>query len=157
MFNVLSESFISQRSLRAHTPILIISYETFRLHAEVLHRGKVGLIICDEVFHFIHTIQSYQELSKLGCNSTIVFFRAIGLRTLITRHIRPWTPWVPRGECWYQAHPYRMTFWSTSAWSTLLMLVFLVSSITNTEIGKKLFSDQICLTFHLDCRHIPGI
>ena len=30
-------------------PILILSYETFRLHAEVLHKGEVGLIICDEV------------------------------------------------------------------------------------------------------------
>jgi len=29
--------------------VLIISYETFRLHAAVLHRGTVGLVICDEV------------------------------------------------------------------------------------------------------------
>lgn len=43
-------NFISQRGLRVPTPILIISYETFRLHAEVLHKGKVGLVICDEVF-----------------------------------------------------------------------------------------------------------
>ena len=30
-------------------PILIISYETFRLHAAVLHNGEVGLVLCDEV------------------------------------------------------------------------------------------------------------
>lgn len=42
-------NFISQQGLRVPTPILIISYETFRLHAEVLHKGKVGLVICDEV------------------------------------------------------------------------------------------------------------
>lgn len=47
-------NFISQRGLRAPTPILIISYETFRLHAAVLHKGKVGLVICDEVFDLIH-------------------------------------------------------------------------------------------------------
>lgn len=45
----ISVNFISQQGLRVPTPILIISYETFRLHAEVLHKGKVGLVICDEV------------------------------------------------------------------------------------------------------------
>lgn len=45
-----SATFISQRGARAPSPILIISYETFRLHAAVLHRGRVGLVICDEVF-----------------------------------------------------------------------------------------------------------
>lgn len=33
---------------RIVTPVLIISYETFRLHSHVLHKGKIGLIICDE-------------------------------------------------------------------------------------------------------------
>ncbi|KAF0042468.1 hypothetical protein F2P81_006000 [Scophthalmus maximus] len=41
-------NFMSQHGLRIPTPILIISYETFRLHAGVLHKGKVGLVICDE-------------------------------------------------------------------------------------------------------------
>lgn len=40
---------MAQHGLRVPSPILIISYETFRLHAEVLHKGKVGLVICDEV------------------------------------------------------------------------------------------------------------
>ncbi len=40
---------MSQHGVRVPTPILIISYETFRLHTEVLHKGKVGLVICDEV------------------------------------------------------------------------------------------------------------
>jgi DNA repair and recombination RAD54-like protein len=34
---------------RAATPVVIISYETFRLHADCLRRGEVGLVICDEV------------------------------------------------------------------------------------------------------------
>lgn len=41
--------FMNQRGLRVPSPILIISYETFRLHAEVLQKGSVGLVICDEV------------------------------------------------------------------------------------------------------------
>lgn len=44
-----SVNFISQRGWRVPSPILIISYETFRLHAAVLHKGSVGLVICDEV------------------------------------------------------------------------------------------------------------
>lgn len=45
-------NFVSQHGLRVATPILIISYETFRLHTAVLHKGTVGLVICDEVFTF---------------------------------------------------------------------------------------------------------
>ena len=41
--------FMNQHGRRSPTPILIISYETFRLHAHVLHSRKVGLVICDEV------------------------------------------------------------------------------------------------------------
>lgn len=41
---------MNQRGLRVPSPILIISYETFRLHAEVLQKGSVGLVICDEVW-----------------------------------------------------------------------------------------------------------
>ena len=43
-----AESFM-QVSRRVIQPVLIISYETFRVHAHVLHQGEVGLVICDEV------------------------------------------------------------------------------------------------------------
>jgi len=43
------EMFMSQQGKRITNPVLIISYETFRLHASVLHSGPVGLVICDEV------------------------------------------------------------------------------------------------------------
>jgi DNA repair and recombination RAD54-like protein len=33
---------------RVTTPVLIISYETFRLHANVLIKGELGVVICDE-------------------------------------------------------------------------------------------------------------
>jgi DNA repair and recombination RAD54-like protein len=34
---------------RSSNPVLIISYEAFRSHAAILHKGSIGLIICDEV------------------------------------------------------------------------------------------------------------
>ena len=40
---------MTQRGRRIPNPVLIISYETFRLHANVLHKSPVGLVICDEV------------------------------------------------------------------------------------------------------------
>jgi len=46
------ETFVNQIAngrRRCAMPILIISYETFRLHAEPLHRKEIGLVICDEV------------------------------------------------------------------------------------------------------------
>ena len=46
---------MTQYGSRTATPILIISYETFRLHAEVLRSGEVGLVICDEVLLLLYT------------------------------------------------------------------------------------------------------
>jgi len=48
-------------------PVLIISYETFRLHAEVLHRGEVGLVLCDEGHRLKNSEnQTYQALMGLN-------------------------------------------------------------------------------------------
>ncbi|KAJ8956304.1 hypothetical protein NQ318_015040 [Aromia moschata] len=33
---------------RTAIPVLIISYETFRMHADVLHSSEIGLVLCDE-------------------------------------------------------------------------------------------------------------
>ena len=33
---------------RVAVPVLIISYETFRLHSHVLTKGEIGIVICDE-------------------------------------------------------------------------------------------------------------
>lgn len=38
-----------QSGRRVMNPVLIISYETFRAHAEVLTKSSIGLVICDEV------------------------------------------------------------------------------------------------------------
>lgn len=64
--------FISQQGLRVPTPILIISYETFRLH-EVLHKGKVGLIICDEGHRLKNSDnQTYQTLNKMSAQRRVL-------------------------------------------------------------------------------------
>ncbi|XP_018116352.1 DNA repair and recombination protein RAD54-like [Xenopus laevis] len=59
--------FMHQHGMRVPSPILIISYETFRLHAEVLHKGSVGLVICDEGHRLKNSEnQTYQALNSLN-------------------------------------------------------------------------------------------
>lgn len=58
--------FMSQHGQRTPTPILIVSYETFRLHAAVLHSGAVGLVICDEASLSNHTRTTVDPLQKFG-------------------------------------------------------------------------------------------
>ncbi|XP_077573150.1 DNA repair and recombination protein RAD54-like [Stigmatopora nigra] len=66
-------NFISQRGPRAPTPILIISYETFRLHAQVLHKGQVGLIICDEGHRLKNADnQTYQALNAMRAQRRVL-------------------------------------------------------------------------------------
>ncbi|KAF7203801.1 DNA repair and recombination protein RAD54-like [Nothobranchius furzeri] len=66
-------NFISQHGLRVPTPILIVSYETFRLHADVLHKGKVGLIICDEGHRLKNSDnQTYQALNAMTAQRRVL-------------------------------------------------------------------------------------
>ncbi|XP_067086637.1 DNA repair and recombination protein RAD54-like [Osmerus mordax] len=66
-------NFISQNGLRVPTPILIISYETFRLHAAVLHKGKVGLVICDEGHRLKNSDnQTYQALNAMSAQRRVL-------------------------------------------------------------------------------------
>lgn len=44
------ESFMADGRVRAASPVLIISYETFRLYAKILHSSAIGMVICDEVW-----------------------------------------------------------------------------------------------------------
>ncbi|XP_072130723.1 DNA repair and recombination protein RAD54-like [Mobula birostris] len=65
--------FMSQQGLRSQTPILIISYETFRLHADVLCRGPVGLVICDEGHRLKNSDnQTYQALNNLNAKRRVL-------------------------------------------------------------------------------------
>ena len=53
------ETFMANRSARCGCPVLIISYETFRLYSHVLNGSEVGLVLCDEVFEiFLNSLKS---------------------------------------------------------------------------------------------------
>ncbi|KAK2106664.1 DNA repair and recombination protein RAD54-like [Saguinus oedipus] len=71
------EGFMNQRGARVPSPILIISYETFRLHVGVLQKGSVGLVICDESAREGHRLknsenQTYQALDSLNTSRRVL-------------------------------------------------------------------------------------
>ncbi|TKR93524.1 hypothetical protein L596_007960 [Steinernema carpocapsae] len=67
------ESFMSYIGSRSPIPVIIISYETFRLHCAVLHRSEVGLVICDEGHRLKNSDnQTYQALSGLQCKRRVL-------------------------------------------------------------------------------------
>ncbi|KAH7639033.1 dna repair and recombination protein rad54-like protein [Dermatophagoides farinae] len=57
-------SFIQTIGRRCCQPILIISYETFRLHADILHSGDIGLVICDEG----HRLKNQENQTYIALN-----------------------------------------------------------------------------------------
>lgn len=60
------KGFMSTFGRRPVNPVLIISYETFRLHAHVLHQGEVGLVLCDEVCASHHGADSFTNLVMIN-------------------------------------------------------------------------------------------
>uniref|UniRef100_A0A5K3F0S4 Dna repair and recombination protein rad54 n=1 Tax=Mesocestoides corti TaxID=53468 RepID=A0A5K3F0S4_MESCO len=65
--------FLAQRGPRIANPILIISYETFRLHVGELHKGTVGLVLCDEGHRLKNSEnQTYQALVQLSCQRRVL-------------------------------------------------------------------------------------
>ena len=65
--------FINTFGRRPHNPILIISYETFRLHASVLHMGEVGLLLCDEGHRLKNCEnQTYRALMGINCKRRVL-------------------------------------------------------------------------------------
>lgn len=65
--------FINPSSRRCLIPVLIISYETFRLHTKVLYTGEVGLVICDEG-HRLKNMenQTYTALNQLKAKRRVL-------------------------------------------------------------------------------------
>ncbi|KAI1306524.1 DNA repair and recombination -like protein [Halotydeus destructor] len=54
-------------------PVLIISYETFRMHAEVLQSADIGLVICDEGHRLKNKDnQTYLALKDLKCQRRVL-------------------------------------------------------------------------------------
>ncbi|XP_037070372.1 DNA repair and recombination protein RAD54-like [Pollicipes pollicipes] len=67
------EGFMTARGRRPANPILIISYETFRIHAPLLHRGEIGLVLCDEGHRLKnHENQTYSALMSLNCRRRVL-------------------------------------------------------------------------------------
>uniref|UniRef100_A0A0P4W6W4 DNA repair and recombination protein RAD54-like n=2 Tax=Scylla olivacea TaxID=85551 RepID=A0A0P4W6W4_SCYOL len=67
------KGFMSTFGRRPINPVLIISYETFRLHAHVLHQGEVGLVLCDEGHRLKNCEnQTYQALMGLKAKRRVL-------------------------------------------------------------------------------------
>ncbi|XP_023329719.1 DNA repair and recombination protein RAD54-like [Eurytemora carolleeae] len=65
--------FMNTYGRRPANPVLIISYETFRLHAHVLHTSEVGLVLCDEGHRLKnHENQTYSALMGLKCKRRVL-------------------------------------------------------------------------------------
>ncbi|XP_076240794.1 DNA repair and recombination protein RAD54-like okr isoform X2 [Calliopsis andreniformis] len=65
--------FMKTYSRRCVNPILIISYETFRSHAHVLHQDEVGLVLCDEGHRLKNSEnQTYQALINLKAKRRVL-------------------------------------------------------------------------------------
>ena len=65
--------FMNTFGRRPVNPVLIISYETFRLHAKVLHSGEVGLVLCDEGHRLKKSEnQAYQALMGLKAKRRVL-------------------------------------------------------------------------------------
>ena len=67
----ISETFMLTQARRGGSLVLIISYEAFRSHPAILHKGSVGIIICDEV-HFPFIFFSNNDEFHLICSGTSI-------------------------------------------------------------------------------------
>ncbi|XP_012276152.1 DNA repair and recombination protein RAD54-like [Orussus abietinus] len=65
--------FMKTYGRRCANPVLIISYETFRLHSKVLHDDEVGLVLCDEGHRLKNSEnQTYQALMGLKAKRRVL-------------------------------------------------------------------------------------
>lgn len=65
--------FMKTYGRRCANPVLIISYETFRMHAHVLHEDEVGLVLCDEGHRLKNCEnQTYQALMGLKAKRRVL-------------------------------------------------------------------------------------
>uniref|UniRef100_A0A0N5A1F5 DNA repair and recombination protein RAD54-like n=1 Tax=Parastrongyloides trichosuri TaxID=131310 RepID=A0A0N5A1F5_PARTI len=65
--------FMSDKSLYSSTPVVIISYETFRIHVDILSKSEIGMVICDEGHRLKNNENlTYQALSSLKCTKRIL-------------------------------------------------------------------------------------
>uniref|UniRef100_A0A0K0F5W5 DNA repair and recombination protein RAD54-like n=1 Tax=Strongyloides venezuelensis TaxID=75913 RepID=A0A0K0F5W5_STRVS len=65
--------FMNERSLYSSIPVVIISYETFRIHVDILSLSEIGMVICDEGHRLKNNENlTYQALSSLKCSRRIL-------------------------------------------------------------------------------------
>ncbi|EYC24388.1 hypothetical protein Y032_0014g2480 [Ancylostoma ceylanicum] len=68
-----SEAYMADGRVRAASPVLIISYETFRLYAKILHSSVIGMVICDEGHRLKNSDNlTYQALNGLQCERRVL-------------------------------------------------------------------------------------
>lgn len=66
-------AYMNDGRVRAATPVLIISYETFRLYAKILHSSVIGMVICDEGHRLKNNDNlTYQALNGLQCSRRVL-------------------------------------------------------------------------------------
>ncbi|KHJ87826.1 protein, SNF2 family [Oesophagostomum dentatum] len=67
------KAYMADARVRAASPILIISYETFRLYAKILHSSAIGMVICDEGHRLKNSDNlTYQALNGLQCSRRVL-------------------------------------------------------------------------------------
>ncbi|CAJ0579968.1 unnamed protein product, partial [Mesorhabditis spiculigera] len=66
-------AFMNDLKIRAACPVLIISYETFRIYCNILHSAEIGMVICDEGHRLKNSDNlTYQALNGLNCKRRIL-------------------------------------------------------------------------------------
>lgn len=69
----LNQFMTTYSTTRVATPVLIISYETFRIYSTILHSSEVGLVLCDEGHRLKNSEnQTYQALMRLKAKRRIL-------------------------------------------------------------------------------------
>jgi DNA repair and recombination protein RAD54 and RAD54-like protein len=58
-------NYMANKSSRCGAPILIISYETFRLYSHILNASDVGMVLCDEG-HRLKNSENQTYLALMG-------------------------------------------------------------------------------------------
>ncbi|KAL7641097.1 UNVERIFIED_CONTAM: hypothetical protein RMT77_008234 [Armadillidium vulgare] len=66
-------SFMDTFGRRPANPVLILSYESFRLHADILQKSSIGLLICDEGHRLKNfESQTYQTLMGIRAKKRVL-------------------------------------------------------------------------------------
>lgn len=67
------KTFMANQNARCGAPVLIISYETFRLYSHILNSSEIGLVLCDEGHRLKNCEnQTYTALMGLQTNRRVL-------------------------------------------------------------------------------------